>query len=172
MATERTNQVTMLGTPVTLAGRFIAEGDDAPEFEAAGNDLQPVSLSDFAGRPVVLLSVPSLDTEVCDREARKFNEEAANLSDDVIVLAVSMDLPFAQQRWCGGNGIDRVLAVSDYRTAQFGEAYGVLMKEARLLARAVWVIAPDGTVKYAELVPEIAEEPDYTAVLETVKTLT
>lgn len=163
--------VTMHGTPVSLAGTPVREGDKAPDFEAAGNDMAPVRLSDFAGNAVVLLSVPSLDTPVCDQEARRFNKEAADLGADVVVLVVSMDLPFAQQRWCGGNGIDRVIAVSDYKTAEFGRSYGVLMEDARLLARAVWVLDPDGVVQHCELVPEITEEPDYDAALAAARKL-
>lgn len=168
---ENERTVTMHGTPVELTGNPVTTGDKAPDFEAAGNDLSPVRLSDFAGRVVVLLSVPSLDTSVCDQETRRFNKEAADLGKDVVVLVVSMDLPFAQQRWCGGNGIDRVLAVSDYKTAEFGKAYGVLMDDARLLARAVWVLDGDGVVQYHELVPEIADEPDYEAALATARKL-
>ncbi len=168
---ENERTVTMHGTPVELTGTPVKAGDKALDFEAAGNDMTPIRLADFAGRVVVLLSVPSLDTPVCDREARRFNQEAANLGEDVVVLVVSMDLPFAQQRWCGGNGIDRVLAVSDYKTAEFGRAYGVLMEDARLLARAVWVLDRDGVVQYHELVPEITEEPEYEAALETARKL-
>lgn len=166
---ERT--VTMLGTPAVLAGTPVAEGEKAPDFELAGNDLSPVRLGDFAGNVLLLLSVPSLDTEVCDREARRFNREAAGLADNVAVVVVSMDLPFAQQRWCGGSEIDRVLALSDYRTASFGTDYGVLMREARLLARAVWVVDEEGTVRYHELVGEVADEPDYDRALAEVRKL-
>lgn len=163
--------VTMLGTPVQLEGTPVVEGDTAPDFELAGNDLSPVRLADFAGKNVLLLAVPSLDTEVCDREAREFNSKAAELGESVVVLVVSMDLPFAQQRWCGGNGIDRVVALSDYRTAEFGRSYGVLMPDARLLARAVWVLDKDRTVRHHELVSEIADEPDYESALNAVRSL-
>ena len=168
---ENERTVTMHGTTVALAGNPVKEGDQAPDFEAAGNDMTPVRLADFAGKVVVLLSVPSLDTPVCDQEVRRFNKEATDLGENVVVLVVSMDLPFAQQRWCGGNGIDRVLAVSDYKTAEFGRAYGVLMEDARLLTRAVWVLDRDGVVRHHELVPEVADEPDYEAALATARKL-
>jgi len=118
---------------------------------------------------VVLVSVPSLDTPVCDIETRRFNEEAASLSDDVAILTLSMDLPFAQKRWCGAAGVTRVTTLSDHRDAQFGCAYGVLIKELRLLARAVFVVDREGVLRYADIIKEITHEPDYDAVIEAVK---
>lgn len=167
---ERTGLVTLLGTPVTLTGAPVEAGDKAPEFRAMGNDMAPMSLSDLSeDRVVVLLSVPSLDTPVCDTEARRFNQEAASFGADVCVLAISNDLPFAQQRWCGNAGIDRVIALSDYLDCDFGQKYGVLMKEVRLLARAVWVVAREGTVVHHQLVAEVGDEPDYAAALDAVR---
>lgn len=166
---ERPGAVTMKGSPLTLVGPVISVGDAAPDFQALNNDLQPVRLSQFKGKTVILCSVPSLDTPVCDMETRRFNQEAEKLGEDVVVLTISMDLPFAQKRWCGAAGVTRVLTLSDHRDASFGQAYGVLIKEMRLLARAVFVVGKDGLIKHAQLVKEITEEPDYAAVLSAVK---
>jgi len=163
------NTVKMMGNPLTLTGGGVREGDKAPDFTALDNDLNPVGLSDYDGKVRILASVPSLDTPVCDMETRRFNEEAGELGEDVVVLTVSMDLPFAQKRWCGAAGVDRVKTLSDHRDASFGEAYGVLIKELRLLARAVFVVDRSGTLTYRQVVPELTEEPDYESVLEAVK---
>lgn len=168
---ERDNLVTMGGKPVTLLGRELKVGDTAPEFTAVGIDLKPVTLGQFKGKPVIVSAVPSLDTETCNIETRRFNAEAANLGPDVVVLTVSMDLPFAQKRWCGAAGIDRVITVSDHRTAEFGEAYGVLIKDMRLLARAVFVVDRTGVIRYIQYVKEVGHEPDYKPILEAVKAL-
>jgi thiol peroxidase len=136
------------------------------------NELKPVSLSDYRGKVVVISSVPSLDTPTCDMQTRRFNSEAANLGDDVVILTVSMDLPFAQSRWCGAAGVEQVITLSDHREAAFGEAYGLLIKELRLLGRAVAVLDRDGVVRYYQLVKEVSEEPDYEAALAAVKELT
>lgn len=166
---ERTGLVTMKGNPLTLQGEMIKVGDKAPDFEVLGNDLASVKFSSFQGKLCVISSVPSLDTPVCDMETRKFNDAAAKLGDDVVILTVSMDLPFAQSRWCGAAGVDKVITLSDHRDANFGLAYGVLIKELRLLARAVFVVDRAGTVQYVELVKEIANEPDYDAALNALK---
>ncbi len=163
--TERQGLVTMGGRPVTLVGEELRVGMPAPDFTAVGNDLKPVKLSQYRGKVVIISAVPSLDTPVCDVETRRFNSEAAKLGPDVVVLTVSMDLPFAQKRWCGAAGIDRVITVSDHRTAEFGQAYGVLMKEVRLLARAVFVVDRDGVIRYIQLVPEVGSEPDYGPII-------
>jgi thiol peroxidase len=168
---ERTGLVTMKGKPVTLIGPAIKVGQKAPDFEVTANDLSPVKFSSFAGKVCIIASVPSLDTSVCDLETRKFNEKAAQLGSDVVVLTISMDLPFAQKRWCGAAGIKNVQTLSDYRDASFGRAYGVLIKDLRLLARAVFVVDKKGVVRYLQIVPEIATEPDYDAVLNVVKGL-
>jgi thioredoxin-dependent peroxiredoxin len=168
---ERTGLVTMRGNPITLLGEEIKVGDSAPDFTAVGNDLTPVSFSSFRDKIVLISSVPSLDTPVCDMSTRKFNEEAASLGADVVILTVSMDLPFAQARWCGAAGVERVKTVSDHKEAAFGLNYGLLIKEARLLSRAVLVVDRAGEVKHFELVKEIATEPDYDAALQAVKKL-
>lgn len=146
-------------------------GEAAPDFVAIGNDLQPVRLSDFRGKVVVVSAVHSLDTSVCDVETRRFNSEAAGLAADVVILTVSMDLPFAQRRWCGAAGIERVTTVSDHRTGEFGIAFGVLIKEVRLLARAVFVVDRAGVIRHVQVVKEVGNEPDYGAVLDVVSRL-
>ena len=165
------NTVTFQGNGLHLEGELPVQGGKAPDFALAANDLSPRSLKDYAGKVLVLVSVPSLDTPVCDLEVRRFNAEAAALSDKVRIVAVSCDLPFAQARWCGAAGVKAVETLSDHRGTEFGLKYGVLIKELRLLARAVFVVAPDGTLAYSEIVPEITEEPDYNAVLEEVARL-
>lgn len=169
---ERKGLVTMLGAPVTLVGEELKVGDKAPDFTVINNDLEQVKFSSFRGKICVISSVPSLDTPVCDLETRRFNEEAGKFSEDIVFLTISMDLPFAQKRWCGSAGVERVITLSDHRDASFGTAYGVLMKEVRLLARAVFVVDKEGTIRYIQLVGEIAKEPDYAPVLEAVKKLT
>jgi thiol peroxidase len=168
---ERAGVVTMRGNPLTLMGKELQQGDAAPDVELLDNDLSPVRLSSFQGKVCVVSSVPSLDTPVCDMETRRFNEEAGGLGEDVVIVTVSMDLPFAQKRWCGAAGVDRVVTLSDHREGSFGLEYGVLIKELRLLARCVFVLDREGVVQYIQTVKEIAEEPDYKAVLDAVKTL-
>ncbi len=169
--TERTGLVTMKGNPVTLVGNEVKVGNQAPDFTVVDNDLSPVRLSSFRGKVCILSAVPSLDTPVCDLETRRFNQEAERLGPDVTILTISMDLPFAQQRWCGAADVTRVQTLSDHRDAEFGQAYGVLIKDLRLLARAVFVVDAAGTIRYIQLVPEIAEEPEYEAVLAATKEL-
>jgi thiol peroxidase len=166
---ERANAVTMKGNPLTLIGNEVKTGDTAPDFTALDNDLGEVKFSSYRGKVCIISSVPSLDTPVCDMQTRRFNEEAANLGQDVVILTVSMDLPFAQKRWCGQAGADAVKTLSDHRDASFGMAYGLLIKELRLLARAVLVVDRDGKIQYVQLVKEITEEPDYDAALEAAK---
>jgi thiol peroxidase len=166
---ERKGAVTFKGAPLTLVGEPIEVGKQAPDVALLDNAMQPVKLGSFRGKVLVLLSVPSLDTSVCDTEARRFNQEAAALGQDVAVVAVSCDLPPAQKRWCGAAGVERVTTLSDHRETAFGLAYGVLVKELRLLARCLWVIDRQGVVKYVQLVREIASEPDYTPVMSAVK---
>ncbi len=163
---ERTGIVTMKGNPVALLGKEIKPGDKAPDVELTATDLSAVKLSDYRGKVCIISAVPSLDTPVCDVETRRFNTEASALGPDVAIITVSMDLPFAQSRWCGAAGVERVVTLSDHRTADFGTAYGVLIKGLRLLARAVFVVDQDGVVRYTETVGEIAEEPDYDAIVE------
>jgi thiol peroxidase len=163
--------VTMKGNPLTLVGNEVKVGQPAPDFEVVANDMSAVKFSSYHGKVCIICSVPSLDTSVCDTETRRFNEEAGKLGNDVVVLTISMDLPFAQKRWCGAAGVQNVQTLSDYREASFGKAYGVLIKELRLLARAVFVVDKNGTIRYIQTVKELATEPDYKAVLEAVKGL-
>lgn len=162
---ERTGLVTLKGNPVTLLGPEVKVGQPAPDVELTANDLSAVQLSSFKGKVCIITSVPSLDTPVCDTETRRFNESASRMGNDVVVLAVSMDLPFAQARWCGAAGVKNVQTLSDHRDAAFGSSYGVLIKGLRLLARAVFVVDRQGVVRYTELVKEVASEPDYEAAL-------
>jgi len=164
--------ITFKGNPLTLLGNELKVGQEPPDCELLGNDLSAVKLSSYRGRVCIISSVPSLDTPVCDMETRRFNQEAGDLGDDVSIVTVSMDLPFAQARWCGAAGVDRVITLSDHRDAAFGEAYGVLIKELRLLARAVFVLDRKGVVQYIQLVKEMTEEPDYEAVLAAARKLT
>ncbi len=168
---ERKGAVTMRGNPLTLVGNAVKEGDKAPDFTVLDTDLKPVTLSSCKGKVCIISSVPSLDTPVCDIETRRFNSEAGKLGEDVVILTISMDLPFAQKRWCGAAGVTRVKTLSDHREASFGTAYGVLIKDLRLLSRAVFVVDRAGSVRYVELVTEIAHEPNYEAALEAVKKL-
>jgi thiol peroxidase len=162
----------MMGSKsATLLGNEVKVGDAAPDFTAVGNDLKPVRLSQFKGKVVAIAAVPSLDTPTCDIETRRFNAEAAKLGPDVVILTVSMDLPFAQKRWCGAAGIDKVITVSDHRDASFGTGYGVLLKDLRLLARAVFVVDRQGVIRYIQLVKDVGTEPDYAPVLQVVKEL-
>jgi len=169
--TEESGSVTFQGNPLPLTGQMPAVGSAAPDCSLLANDLSAVKLSDFAGKVRVISSVPSLDTPVCDTETRRFNEAAVELGDDVVVLTVSMDLPFAQARWCGAAGVERVRTLSDHATAAFGTAYGVLIEPLRLLARAVFVVDSAGILRYRQLVKELTDEPDYQAVLDAVKSL-
>ena len=166
--TERSGAVTFQGDPLTLLGNEVRPGEKAPDFVGLDNSLAPVNLSSYSGKVLVLSSVPSLDTPVCDMETRRFNSEAASLGSDVVILTISMDLPFAQKRWCGAAGVTHVTTLSDHKDASFGMNYGVLIKELRLLARAVFVVDRGGMVRYVELVKEVTHEPDYDAALKAV----
>lgn len=166
---ERTGVTCFKGNPVTLLGPELKVGDPAPDFQVVDNDLKPVSLADFKGKTKIICAVPSLDTPVCETEVRRFNQEAAQLPDSIVVLTISLDLPFAQKRWCGGAGIERVTTLSDYQERSFAQAYGVLIKELKLLSRSVFVIDGDDKISYIQHVAEITEEPDYAAVLAVAK---
>jgi thiol peroxidase len=168
---EREGAITVKGNPLTLLGEQVKVGDPAPDCQVLDNDLSPVKLSSFRGKVCIICSVPSLDTPVCDTETRRFNEQAGRLGEGAVVLTISMDLPFAQKRWCGAAGIQSVQTLSDHREGAFGAAYGVLIKELRLLARAVFVVDKTGTIRYIQLVDELTEEPDYDAALKGVKDL-
>jgi thiol peroxidase len=168
---ERTGIITMQGNPLTLVGKELKTGDTAPDFTVLTNDLTAVGLTEYKGKILIISSVPSLDTPVCDMETRRFNQEAENLGPDVVVLTISMDLPFAQKRWCGAAGVNNVITLSDHRDASFGSAYGVLIKELRLLARYVFVVDKKGVIRYIQAVKELTNEPDYDEVLRAVKEL-
>ncbi len=171
MPTERPGAVTFKGQPLTLVGPELKPGDKAPDFTIIDQSLQSASLHDYAGKVILLSVVPSLDTGICSAQTKRFNEEASRLPDDVAVMTVSMDLPFAQARFCGAENIDRVKVLSDHRDASFAEAYGTLVKELRLESRAIFVIDRDGIIRYVEYVPEIASHPNYDAALDNVKSL-
>ncbi len=162
---ERTGIITFKGKPMTLLGPDIKPGDKAPDFRAVDNGLAPVTLGDFKGKVKIISAVPSLDTPTCDMETRRFNQEAAKLPGDVVVLTVSLDLPFAQKRWCAAAGIDKVRTLSDYQDRSFASAYGVLIKELKLLSRSIFVVDKGDTVRYVQHVKEVTQEPDYAAVL-------
>jgi thiol peroxidase len=168
---ERKGIITMRGNPLTLVGNEVKVGDKAPDFVILDNNLAPVNSSSFRGKTCIISSVPSLDTPVCDMETRKFNEEAGRLGSEVVILTISMDLPFAQKRWCAAAGVDKVQTLSDHRDASFGTSYGVLIKELRLLARAVFLVDRKGIIQYIQLVKEVTKEPDYEAVLNVLKKL-
>ncbi|MDM8007219.1 MAG: thiol peroxidase [Phycisphaerae bacterium] len=169
--TERKGIVTFKGGPLTLVGNEVKVGDTAPEATLLANDLSPVQIGSLRGKVLILSCVPSLDTAVCDTQTRKFNRAAAALGNDIEILTISMDLPFAQKRWCGAAGIDRVRTLSDHHDAAFATAYGLLLKELRLLARAVLVVDKAGKVQYVELVKEVTHEPNYEAALAAAKKL-
>ncbi|MGO9622650.1 MAG: thiol peroxidase [Desulfobaccales bacterium] len=169
---ERPGAITMKGNPLTLVGREVQVGEKAPDFEVIANDLSLFRFSALQGKVAIITAVPSLDTPTCNIETRWFNEEAARLGPDVEILTISMDLPFAQKRWCGAAGVERVKTYSDHRDAAFGMAYGVLIKELRLLARAVFLVDQGGVVRYVQLVKELSNEPNYDEVLQALGKLT
>ena len=167
---EQANKVTMKGNPVILLGTEIKVGQQAPEATLTANDLSEVKLSSLIkGKTTILSVVPSLDTGICDLQTRRFNTEAGKLGDKVQILTISVDLPFAQKRWCGSAGVDKIKTLSDYRYASFGEAFGVLIKGLRLLTRAIFIVDTNGKVRYVQLVPEITTEPDYKAALDALQ---
>jgi thiol peroxidase len=167
---ERTGLVTMRGNPLTLVGNEVKIGEVAPDFVALDPNLTPIELSSYRSKICIISSVPSLDTPVCDIETKKFNEEAVRLGEKVQILTISMDLPFAQKRWCGAAGVNKIQTLSDHRDAQFGLAYGVLIKELRLLARAVFLVDQKGILQYAQLIKEITNEPNYEEIWSALKT--
>lgn len=169
MSTERAGAVKFKDQPMTLVGEEVKVGDTAPDFTVAANDLSPLTLADTKGKTRLISVVPSLDTPVCDAQTRRFNQEAAALGEDVEILTVSMDLPFAQKRWCGAAGVERVTTASDYKDRAFGTNWGVLIKELGLLARSVFVVDKNDKIAYVELVPEVTDEPDYDKAIAAVK---
>lgn len=168
---ERKNAVMIKGNPLTLLGNEIEVGMPAPDFKTVGNDLSSVKLSSFRGKVCIISSVPSLDTPVCDVMTRRFNHEAAQLGDNVVVLTISMDLPFAQKRWCAAADVENLRTLSDHREASFGTNFGILIKELRLLGRAVFVVDKNGVLRHKQIVTEISSEPDYESVLRAAREL-
>ena len=165
---ERAGATTMMGNPKTLVGPELKAGDKAPDFAALDISLKPVSLKDTGKKTRIFSVIPSLDTPVCDAQTKRFNEEAAKLKD-VDIYTVSMDLPFAQKRFSNSFAVDQVKMLSDHRDASFGAAYGTLIKDMRILSRAIFVVGPDDKIKYAEYVPEVANHPNYEAALAAAK---
>jgi len=161
--------VTMKGNPVTLLGKEIQVGDAAPDFSLVANDLSEFKLSTLKGKKIILSVVPSLDTGICDLQTKRFNQEASKLGDSVKILTISMDLPFAQKRWCGATHSDKIVTLSDHRSGAFGEAYGVLIKGLRLLTRSIFIIDEKGKIRYKQIVPEITTEPNYDDALNALK---
>ncbi|MBL7074184.1 thiol peroxidase [candidate division KSB1 bacterium] len=166
---ERKDLVTFKGEPIILLGQGLKVGDKAPEFHVVDNDMNPVKLSDFSGKVVLISVTPSVDTPVCNLQASRFNQLATKVSEDVVILNVSMDLPFALGRWCAATGSEQIKTLSDYQERDFGLKYGLLVKELKLLARSVWLIDSKGVIRYIELVPEMTHEPDYDKALEALK---
>lgn len=170
MAQERSGY-TLKGNPLTLVGPELKVGDQAPDFSLNKDLVTKVSLADYAGQIKLISVVPSLDTGVCDAQTRRFNEAAAELGDNVAILTVSVDLPFAQARWCGAAGIDKVVTLSDYQTGEFGKAYGVFIKEFALDMRAIFVVDANNTIQYVEYLTEMTEHPNYDSAIAAVKAL-
>jgi thiol peroxidase len=172
MITERFGAVTSGGNRLTVRGDALEVGDEAPEFSLVANDMSKVTLTDSAGKVRLISVVTSLDTGICDAQTRRFNEEAASLGENVLVLTVSADLPFAQKRWCGGAGIDRVQVLSDHREMSFGDAYGTHVAELRLEQRSIFVVDANDQVTHVQYVPEIGQHPDYESALAAVRNAT
>lgn len=167
---ERPNAFDFWG-PKTLIGPQLKPGDTAPAFTLTALKNESISSEQFAGKPLVISVIPSIDTGVCSKQTRRFNEEAAKLGDSVTVLTVSADMPFTQARWCGAEGIDKVVMGSDYKDMSFGSAYGTHIKELRWESRAAFVVDADGTVVYAEYLPAAGQEPNYDAALAALKAI-
>ncbi len=164
-------KLTFKNNPITLLGNEIKVGDKATDFTVLANDLSPVKLSDYKGKVVVLSVFPSIDTGVCATQNRTFNKKATELSDDIVIIGISVDLPFALGRFCGAEGIDKVITTSDHKDLDFSSKYGFLIEELRLLARGTVVIDKEGVVRHVEYVSEVTNEPDYEAALNTAKSL-
>lgn len=166
---EMKNVVTVKGNAVTLLGDKAEAGRKARDFKALNTNMEETGLSNFKNKIKLIASVPSLDTPVCDLEIKRFNDEASKLSNDLVIIFISMDLPFAQKRFCQANEIKIVKTLSDHRDADFGQKFGVLIKELRLLARAIFILDKDDVIKYAQIVPELSSQPDYEAALAELK---
>lgn len=169
MSQERS--ATLKGNPITLVGPQLAAGNAAPDFTLNKNLLETASLKDFAGKVKLISVVPSLDTGVCDAQTRRFNEEASKLGDNVVIITVSADLPFAQARWCGAAGVDRVVTLSDYKDNSFAKAYGVFIKELHLDMRSIFVVDRNDQITYVEVLGEMTEHPNYEAAIAAVQAL-
>jgi len=169
MAQERTAK--FKGNPITLVGPVLKAGDQAPDFNINKNLLETASLKDYAGKIKLISVVPSIDTGVCDAQTRRFNEEASGLGENVVVLTVSADLPFAQSRWCAAAGVDRVVLLSDYKGNTFGQAYGVQIKDFALDMRSIFVVDAQDKITYVEVLEEMTEHPNYEAAVAAVKAL-
>lgn len=169
MAQERNGAVTFKGNPLTLIGPEVKVGQQAPDFQVLAGDLSAVTLKSSAGKTRLISVVPSLDTPVCDEQTRRFNKEAASLPGNIEILTISVDLPFAQKRFCSTAGIDKIKTLSDHKDVSFGQNWGVLIKELRLLARAVFIVDQSGKVQYAEVVKEVTSHPNYQAALDSLK---
>lgn len=171
MTAERRSAVTLGGNPLTLVGPELKAGDSAPDFRCVKGLNEPVSIDTYRDKVKVFNVIGSVDTSVCDNQTRKFNEEASDLPDKVVVITVSMDLPFAMNRYCAAAGIDKVEMISDYQHASFGESYGVLVKEYRLLSRSLFIADTDNVLRYVQYVKEISEEPDYESALSVLRSM-
>lgn len=169
MVTARENIATVKGDPITLLGEEIKVGQKAPGFKVVASGLSEVSLEDFKGKIKLIASVPSLDTPICDLQIKRFNDEATKISKDVVIIFISMDLPFAQKRFCDAYNIKKVETFSDHKDGNFGLGYGVLIKELRLLARAIFIIDKNDIIQYVEYVKELGSHPDYETVLGALK---
>jgi thioredoxin-dependent peroxiredoxin len=167
---ERTAATTLRGNPLTVLGPQLQPGDRAPDFHAVDDGLKPVDLAATGNGVRVFSVVPSLDTPVCDAQTKRFNEESGKLPN-VSIYTISMDLPFAQKRWCGAFGVDHVKMISDHREGSFGQAYGTLIKDLRIMSRAIFVVDPGNTVRYVEYVKEVADHPNYESALAAAKSL-
>ena len=168
---ENKNAVKVKGSPVTLIGEEIKTGQSARDFKVLNTNMEEVTLSGFKNKIKLIASVPSLDTPVCDLEIKRFNDEAAKLSKDLVIIFISMDLPFAQKRFCQANDIKIVKTLSDHRDADFGQKFGVLIKELRLLARAIFILDKGDVIRYVQIVPELSSPPDYERALEALKAI-
>jgi thiol peroxidase len=166
---ERPGATTLRGNPLTVLGPELHAGDKAPEFTAIDNSLKPVTLASTGDGVRIFSVVPSLDTPVCDAQTKRFNEEAGKLPD-VSIYTISMDLPFAQKRWCGAFGVDHVKMVSDHRDGSFGQAYGTLIKDLRILSRAIFVVGKDNRIRHVEYVKEVGDHPNYETALTAART--
>lgn len=164
-------RATFKGNPITLIGPELKVGDTAPDFKLNKDLVTEVSLKDYEGKIKLISVVPSLDTGVCDAQTRRFNQAAADLGEEVVILTVSVDLPFAQARWCGAAGIESVITLSDYKDNEFGKAYGVLIDEFKLDHRAVFVIDQHNKIQYVEYLKEMADHPNYDEPINVVKKL-